>query len=785
MNLPKFLQRAAVGVLGFSILAIGQGQSLVTITSPEDGTVITSGEEVVINLYHPSFNKREVAINIDHGFEAEQCLTRIQDTDNGQQFAYTGVWVKDTVTAMIIAKEDIFGGDADTVEIKIAPPAEEDSYEPNDSETEAAQVTIGDTVSGAYIGFSEMAPHYDEDWYSFEGTAGNRLQLSITKNSCGSADDLKVRVYNPNGDLVGEQDVRDAEEAFLIPTPVDGTYKMVIVGRKDVKNSGYSFVLTPVTQPAISVTAPTEISFPALTELTVSWTTTGTVADEVILLLGKDGLEEWTEMASSSSSAGSAVITLPIPPSDAAGIKVAVVEKSVLGIPQADTSEAFTITQTADSREPNDSMLVASELVFGDTATGSFISTGTLGFEQDEDWYTLTLDAPAKVELSLSIMQVNRKLEINLMDTDGNTRLGNANDDESATLIANLPVAGTYYVVVTGERTEAYGNYSLVAQQGDLASLTITAPAVDTEITDGQAFEIAWDEANIVNPVEFFLSDGSNSTSLGTRSAGAGTYSAMLPVFGDSILNAMLIAVETGVAGAAASDTVAISITPSVVDLGEPDDDMAGAHDLALGEQVNGFLHAALAKPEDKDYYKFTLDEATRLRFAVTPVDVSSGNIDLRVSIFNEDGDELTFVRRRGGTAEATGVFGAGTYYAAVHFDGGAAYKNYGNYTLLIEPSAVSVGNHAMQLLPRATGMSVVPLKSGMLRINYALKSRARVQARIYSLSGRLVSEPINEVRTAGWYSQTWDNTNIANGQYLLHMRIGEQTFRQPVFVVR
>jgi hypothetical protein len=102
------------------------------------------------------------------------------------------------------------------------PPSCADSHEPNDTPTEATAIAYGQTLS------ADICPGGDYDFYTFTGTAGDKVVIDIDAKVNGSFLDSYVFLLDSDGNVLAEHDdevtyeVQDSHLGYHLPH--DGTY---------------------------------------------------------------------------------------------------------------------------------------------------------------------------------------------------------------------------------------------------------------------------------------------------------------------------------------------------------------------------------------------------------------------------------------------------------------------------------------------------------------------------------------------------------------------------------
>lgn len=94
--------------------------------------------------------------------------------------------------------------------------------EPNDSPDEATSVSVPGGVNGRF------GATKDRDCYRFTAQSGQRLACRASSRSLGSPALVKMAVRKPDGTLVAESTVTEAdEETLVVAIPADGVYTLV------------------------------------------------------------------------------------------------------------------------------------------------------------------------------------------------------------------------------------------------------------------------------------------------------------------------------------------------------------------------------------------------------------------------------------------------------------------------------------------------------------------------------------------------------------------------------
>jgi uncharacterized repeat protein (TIGR02543 family) len=69
--------------------------------------------------------------------------------------------------------------------------------------------------------------------------------------------------------------------------------------------------------------------------------------------------------------------------------------------------------------------------------------------------------------------------------------------------------------------------------------------------------------------------------------------------------------------------------------------------------------------------------------------------------------------------------------------------------------------------------------------INYELNDPGKVRLMVYDLTGRLVAELVNERKSAGRYSVSWDATNVASGVYFYRLEASGEVISKSLTLIK
>lgn len=109
------------------------------------------------------------------------------------------------------------------------------NYEENDVTTQAAAIPVNTDIS------SFICPAFDDDWFSFSNTSGQR-HIRVTLTSVPP--DYDIFLYNPSGVLVGSsQNAGTANETITYNNGPVGTYKVKVIGYNGTLSGTDSYIL--------------------------------------------------------------------------------------------------------------------------------------------------------------------------------------------------------------------------------------------------------------------------------------------------------------------------------------------------------------------------------------------------------------------------------------------------------------------------------------------------------------------------------------------------------------
>ena len=131
----------------------------------------------------------------------------------------------------------------------VAGMAEHIEFEPNDATESASPVSIPGGINGRF----ERSD--DRDYFSFDGTAGQRFRFTGQGRTYGAPTDLYLRLFGPDGKQIAEAEDSGASEGVLDATlPADGSYRLMVedLHRRGGPEFVYRVEVTPY-QPGFSL----------------------------------------------------------------------------------------------------------------------------------------------------------------------------------------------------------------------------------------------------------------------------------------------------------------------------------------------------------------------------------------------------------------------------------------------------------------------------------------------------------------------------------------------------
>jgi len=111
--------------------------------------------------------------------------------------------------------------------------------EPNGGFQSAQKISVPQTIQGA------IDPAEDVDVFSFHGSAGERLEISVTASAFGSVLDPLLTIYDAAGDQIRTNDDTGAsrDSTIRLTLPDDGQYFIALVDANDRGGPAHVYLL--------------------------------------------------------------------------------------------------------------------------------------------------------------------------------------------------------------------------------------------------------------------------------------------------------------------------------------------------------------------------------------------------------------------------------------------------------------------------------------------------------------------------------------------------------------
>jgi len=339
----------------------------------------------------------------------------------------------------------------------------DDSFEPNDSATEASTVEPG--LNGGLI----ICPG-DSDWFAVSLNAGDDLTVQL--NFTTAMGDLDLKVFRPDDlqtAVASSQTNTDGEVASFSNAPISGLYLIRVFGASPQAGNSYTMLVdrtrptstctddaredndnrqqaAAITDGAISgqICSGDEdwfaIQVDAGGSMLAELSFNGANGDLDLDVVGPSGM---TLGSSANNTGGTESVEIdPAPRSGTYLIRV----YSTRGSELAYNLEVITVGSGCadDGNEDNDDRANATLADFGD-------QTGLTICPSDDDWYTVDLAAGDGLTAGIFFDDAQGDLDLQIVDAMGNTLASSVSvvNNEEAT-VGMVAAAGTYYVRVYG-----------------------------------------------------------------------------------------------------------------------------------------------------------------------------------------------------------------------------------------------------------------------------------------------------------------------------------------------
>ena len=605
-----------------------------------------------------------------------------------------------------------------------------DPYEPNHDEITAAEISAQDTIQG-YI-----FPGGDADWYKVTVETPGLLNISLTN----MPDNLKgyIETYDRNTfyTWVREHAQNDAEDVFLAyQLAAAGTYFIRISDYDGDFNAGATYTLRTNFQPTPDqyepnndvwhstplATSPIEAyvfpdgdkdfyKFYAENGATLRMTADNVPQDLQPYLELYNPNTGYMYVSSHADTKGDPVtLEHNVTVSGYYCLKVSDYDDGSsaegpyrLSISGANLSYSPSDQPAAAESEPNDEFKNAT-LIGTEPVSGSFVA------ENDSDWFRFEVDEPCELTVSLTVPSTVRSV-IKLFDANKSERTSRAaeNKGDLSQIIFAIDEPGIWYIrIYDADGTVSEDFYTLTVSldpayndpyepnpdYAGAAPITFGEEVRATIFSTGDQdwyrmevekaglirLELSQVPENIEIGLALYDQDNNHILSKEALNAGdplqetylapsSGTYYVKIYDRGDNDYSVMPYTLTAG-------------FTP-MEDPSEPNDRFSQATELAEKNQVSGIIY-----PEnDKDWYRFSVEQAGTLRVQLTQTD----GIQARIRLYTDSKTEL-----KGMVAENKGdvllliyeITEPDIYYLLINDDGDNDYS-FQSYVLTIEGGA-------------------------------------------------------------------------------------------------
>jgi len=181
---------------------------------------------------------------VNYSFENGKLVFLNEENEDGASFTYKSYFTKYT---------------GDIPPASWVTPLTNDSYEPDNEQSNATSITVGGSAQ------SHVIVAGDEDWFKFQATAGTKYLVLIT----GYMDNV-LYLYNSSGSWIAEDDDNDydypiegnVESAIVWTCYVSGDYYFMVNGYS-YDDTGYYSASVSTTTLSASVEKSSEVKRPA------------------------------------------------------------------------------------------------------------------------------------------------------------------------------------------------------------------------------------------------------------------------------------------------------------------------------------------------------------------------------------------------------------------------------------------------------------------------------------------------------------------------------------------
>ncbi len=640
----------------------------ITVSSPNGGENWQAGTTQSITWSSGNSPGSYVDIYLYKGGSQSSTIAPGTSNDGSHSWTISPSQTADSDYTVVIASTTTSASDGSDAYFTIsAGTTSDDSYEPDDTYTQASTI-----ASGSPQTHSINDGGTDVDWVKF-----TLSQISdVTIETSGASGDTLMWLYDssgvPSSSIASDDDGGTGTFSLItILSLSTGTYYVEVRdygGVSEIPSYTISLTVTPVSLPWISVSSPNGgESWQAGTAHTISWSSGNSPGSYVDISLYQSGSYS-SSIVSGTANDGSYSWT--ISPSQAAGSDYSIVISSTTTAASDGSDAYFSITSSSagdDSYEPDDTYTQASTITPGSPQTHSINDGGT-----DVDWVKFTTSETSDIVIETAGASGDTRMW--LYDSTGVPSTSIASDDDGGadmfSRISTQIPAGTYYVMV-----DAYGNnqeissYTLSLSVTPVSSpwMTVSSPNGGESWQAGTSHTITWSSGNSPGSyVDISLyQGGSYTSSIASGTSNDGSYSWTIPSSQTAGSDYSIVISSTTTAASDSSDAYfSIAASSAGDDSYEVDDTYTQASTITPGSPQT---HSINDGGTDVDWVRFTLSLTSDV-----VIETSGASGDTTLRLYDSSGVPSTSIAYDddGGTGSFSRItassLSAGTYYAKV-----------------------------------------------------------------------------------------------------------------------
>ncbi|MFH0921882.1 MAG: T9SS type A sorting domain-containing protein [Fibrobacterota bacterium] len=664
-------------ILSLLFLSLALHAQSLVLVSPNGGATYAGGQQVSVSwIGDTAIPRVGIEYSLTHGDPWTQISSNEQHSGS---LLWTVPYLMNSSAQVIVRATaiDISNPPSDVSDapftISAAAP---DAYEPNNDMAHAYRLALGDTVRSALV-ISNMLydtmggpdTSRDDDYYSFDASAGTILSIRLTHVDSGKYGIPQINLFNASGLSVASGNTNLDYNCM-----VSGTYTCKIF----TYNSWckYNLRIMEGAASTIHLTSPNGgATYAAGQTIPVAWSSTGNI-NTVQLEYSLDNGVNWRWITSGSYGASDSIAwTAPYLKNSCMQGLVRVRAEGI-GNPPSDVSDATFIISAAipDAYEPNDDLAHAYRIALGDTVRNAFVisnmQSDTMGMDTSRDDDYFKFDASAGTLLSIRLNNVDSGMyglpQINLFNASGiSVAQGYSNLDY------NCVVSGTYTIKIF-----TYGpwcTYNLRVTAGAPGTVHLSSPNNGDTVAAGQAIPVAWSATGNISSVQldYSLDNGVNWREMAGSCYATGSRQWTAPYLKNGCAQALIRVCAEGISNPPSDVSDApFTISAAIPDAYEPNDDLAHAYRIAISDTVRNALvmsnmaYDTMAGPDtlrDNDCFKFDASAGTLVSIRLSNAD--SGMFGLpQIALYGPDSAFMT----QGYGRLAINILATGTYYCKI-----------------------------------------------------------------------------------------------------------------------